>query len=207
MSSFGKFDPDDAVREGWARDPEDEVSFDGYNAFLQITTADGSSGFSVTNAIGATAFKVKSDGDGYVAKNLGIGKTNPTEKLDIAGTAKIEGFQLVTDPTDGYVLTADGSGVGTWQPTDKTTVTDLEIKADTEIAANFSGNPKSVTVNFVIPYTDTDYSVNAHAVVTSNAAFQVSVQNKTVSSFEIHLGTSNISKLIQVDWSAIPYGE
>lgn len=115
MGQFGIFDPDDAVREGWARDPENEVSFDGYSAFLQITTSDGSSGFSITNSTGATTFKAKSDGDGYVAKNLGVGKFNPTETLDVAGTAKVEGFQLTTAPSSGYVLTSDGTGVGTWQ--------------------------------------------------------------------------------------------
>ena len=112
--AFGVFEPDDAVREGWARDPDDEVSFDGYNAFLQITTSDGSSGFSVTNASGAISFRSESDGDGYIGNKLGIGKLNPTEKLDVAGTAKVIGFQLSTDPIDGYFLQTDASGVASW---------------------------------------------------------------------------------------------
>lgn len=111
----GKFDPDLAIREGWARDQEDEVSFDGYNAFLQITTSDGSSGFSVTNSVGATAFRAKSDGDGYVAQNLGVGTESPTEKLDVRGVTKTHGLQVTTGPVDGYVLTSDSTGVATWQ--------------------------------------------------------------------------------------------
>lgn len=115
MATFGKFEPDFAVREGWARDQEDEVSFDGYNAFLQITTNDGTSGFSVTNAAGGVAFTAKSDGDGYVARNLGIGTYNPVEKLEVIGVTKTDGFQLTEAPFDGYVLTSDGTGVGTWR--------------------------------------------------------------------------------------------
>ena len=104
MGTFGKFEPDEAVREGWARDPENEVSFDGYNAFLQITTKDGTSGFSVTNAAGATTFRAKSDGDGYVARNLGVGALNPTTKLDVAGRTKTQECQLPTGATSGYAL-------------------------------------------------------------------------------------------------------
>lgn len=115
MGDFGKFDPDESIREGWARDDEDEVSFDGYNAFIQITTSDGESGFSVTNAVGGTAFRAKSDGDGYVSKNLGVGILNPTAKLDVDGLARVQGFQLPTGAVNGYILTSDGTGVGTWQ--------------------------------------------------------------------------------------------
>lgn len=114
--AFGIFDPEDAVRDGWARDKDDEVSFDGYNAFLQITTNDGSSGFSVTNSTGGVAFQAKSDGDGYVARNLGVGLLNPTEKLDVGGVAKMQGFHLPPGGFDGYVITSDDIGVGTWQP-------------------------------------------------------------------------------------------
>lgn len=112
----GKFDPDLAIREGWARDQEDEVSFDGYNAFLQITTSDGTSGFSVTNAVGGAAFSAKSDGDGYVARNLGVGTYNPTTKLEVIGVTKTEGLQVTTGASNGYVLTSDNDGVATWQP-------------------------------------------------------------------------------------------
>ncbi len=47
--------------------------------------------------------------------NVGIGTTNPGQKLTVAGTIEVTGFKLTTTPTSGYVLTSDASGVGTWQ--------------------------------------------------------------------------------------------
>lgn len=47
--------------------------------------------------------------------NVGIGTASPAAKLDVAGTTKMTGFQLGTSATAGQVLTANASGVGTWQ--------------------------------------------------------------------------------------------
>ena len=49
------------------------------------------------------------------SNEVGIGTTTPSEKLDVAGTVEMTGFKLTTSPTSGYVLTANASGVGTWQ--------------------------------------------------------------------------------------------
>ena len=53
--------------------------------------------------------------DLYASGNVGIGTTSPTEKLDVAGTAQMTWFKMPTGASDGYVLTSDGSGMGTWQ--------------------------------------------------------------------------------------------
>lgn len=47
--------------------------------------------------------------------NVGIGTTNPASKLHVEGTAQVTGFKMSTSVTAGHVLTADATGVGTWQ--------------------------------------------------------------------------------------------
>jgi len=112
---IGRIDPEYAIREGWARDSDDEIYMDGYNAFIQVTTRDGTSGFSVKNDIGAVAFSSKSDGDGYIAKRLGIGTYNPITELEVIGKIKTDQFQMIAGAHDGYVLTCDSEGNATWE--------------------------------------------------------------------------------------------
>lgn len=47
--------------------------------------------------------------------NVGIGLTDPEEKLHVAGTSQMTGFKMPTSASSGYVLTSDADGVGTWQ--------------------------------------------------------------------------------------------
>ncbi len=47
--------------------------------------------------------------------NVGIGTTNPAEKLEVSGTIKMTGFNMPTGAGNGYVLTSDGTGRGSWQ--------------------------------------------------------------------------------------------
>jgi len=68
--------------------------------------------------------------------NVGIGTTTPGTRLDIAGTARMTGLQLGTTATAGHVLTANASGVGTWQaPAGGAT-----INAGNVSAGNFGAN-------------------------------------------------------------------
>jgi hypothetical protein len=54
-------------------------------------------------------FRVQENG------NVGIGVNDPQHKLDVAGTVQMTGFKMPTGAVEGYVLTSDASGVGTWQ--------------------------------------------------------------------------------------------
>lgn len=47
---------------------------------------------------------------------IGIGTTEPSEKLDVAGTVKLTGFKMPTGAVNGYVMTSDVNGAGNWQP-------------------------------------------------------------------------------------------
>lgn len=67
--------------------------------------------------------------------NVGIGVPGPSEKLDVGGKTKTINFQMTSGVSDGYVLTSDSLGNGTWQlpapftgNTSATSVTNLYIK-------------------------------------------------------------------------------
>ena len=47
--------------------------------------------------------------------NVGINSLTPGQALDVTGTVRMTGLQLGTSATNGYVLTTNASGVGTWQ--------------------------------------------------------------------------------------------
>ena len=47
--------------------------------------------------------------------NVGIGTITPQEKLDVFGIVNMSGFKMSAGASNGYVLTSNASGVGTWQ--------------------------------------------------------------------------------------------
>lgn len=48
--------------------------------------------------------------------NIGLGSATPGQILDVTGTVRMTGFNLLTNPSSGYVLTSNSVGVGTWMP-------------------------------------------------------------------------------------------
>jgi hypothetical protein len=47
--------------------------------------------------------------------HVGIGMAPGSFRLDVDGTARMGGFKMPTGASDGYVLTSDATGTGTWQ--------------------------------------------------------------------------------------------
>jgi hypothetical protein len=63
----------------------------------------------------STAWAGYFDGKVFVQDSLGIGIIFPSEELEVIGTIKTDRLKMSTGASDGYVLTSDASGEGTWQ--------------------------------------------------------------------------------------------
>jgi hypothetical protein len=83
-------------------------------------------------------------GDVYSSGDVGIGTITPSARLDVVGTVEAQGLKLTTGATDGYVLTSDASGSGTWQPASPDS--DWVISGD-EIYSGVTGNVGIGTTN------------------------------------------------------------
>jgi hypothetical protein len=66
---------------------------------------------------------------------VGIGTTTPGQALDVVGTAEVDGFKMPTGASNGYVLTSDASGVGTWQATSAVSDGDWTLSGTNQYSA------------------------------------------------------------------------
>lgn len=87
------------------------------------------------------------------AGNIGIGTTLPIQLLDVKGTARMTGFILSTSPSNGYVLTSDATGIGTWKAATggSGTVTTVSVAS----ANGFAGIVATATTTPAITLTTT----------------------------------------------------
>ena len=113
-----------------------------------------------------------------VTGNVGIGTITASEKLDVDGTVLMTGFKMPTDAIEGYVLTCDGSGVGTWQPGDS--VGGIDGSGTTGFLPKFVG---SITIGDSAIYESGDNI----GIGTTNpqTKLDVEVTNDGAASFEI----------------------
>jgi hypothetical protein len=70
---------------------------------------------------------------------VGIGTIVPSAALDVNGTAQMAGFRMPTSANNGYILTSDAVGAGTWQPVPGSLGWSLKGNAGTNPATNYLG--------------------------------------------------------------------
>lgn len=104
------------------------------NNYLGTTSADTTLYYSGLNRVGVKVsetvinedggnydFRVEGDSDTNLlfidasTDRVGVGTNLPSEKLDVSGKTKTINFQMTSGATNGYVLTSDAGGNGTWQ--------------------------------------------------------------------------------------------
>ncbi len=91
--------------EVWIGSYDDSHNFDG-----ALVIANGRMGGHIRFICELERMRLDNNG------NLGIGTMTPSSKLDVNGVAKMTGFKLPTGAANGYVLTSDGDGDGSWVP-------------------------------------------------------------------------------------------
>ena len=79
--------------------------------------------------------------------NVGIGTTTPAEKLDVNGKTKTTTLQVTSGSANGYVLTSDASGNGTWQAAASGGGGGLHIPTKPEVGRIYSLRMNGVTFN------------------------------------------------------------
>jgi hypothetical protein len=148
LSTVGGGDSNEAIGQG-ATVPGGRLNVAGGNFSLAagqnakatnsstFVWADGSAG-----NFGSTAnnqFLIRAAG------GVGIGLNNPAAALDVNGRIKAAEFQLGTSATAGSILTANGSGVGTWQAASFVSKSGDILNGDLTIANPFDLNFGSTT--------------------------------------------------------------
>lgn len=99
--------------------PSAKLDVVGAGQFSQGVNLTGSGALTATTANGFTLdpnhasfttglFNVNTSG------NVGVGTVTTPNVLTVAGTVQSTGFKMTTSPTNGYVLTSDASGNGSW---------------------------------------------------------------------------------------------
>lgn len=103
----------------------------GYGVAGHVNSPDGYSGYFT-------------GGRFHVAGNAGIGTTNPSAKLEVAGQVKITGGS----PAAGKVLTSDAGGLATWEPVPVPAVNQIYFEVKRDASYNWPVDGEEQKINF-----------------------------------------------------------
>jgi len=85
-----------------------------YGGYFNTAATYGTGVYARANGTYGTGIHAEGGSSGYAAELEG--DVNITGDASIDGDVLMHGFQLTDSPVDGWVLTSDASGVGSWQP-------------------------------------------------------------------------------------------
>ncbi len=140
----------------------------GYDIDAPVAT--NSSQLSIGNLIFATGGF--GTGTAIGSGNVGIKKNNPVYDLDVNGTVQMTGFRMPTGASNGYVLTSNASGVGTWQAVGAGA--DGDWSEETSPAAYLEAKAGGIATNGAILYgtgANTHINLGFNGSVTGRSGF------------------------------------
>lgn len=169
-----------------------------YRIILQTGTSFG----------GTRKVKVQDVTDYRSVTSLATGNFVPIDHSSLGGlaTSGHPASVIAADTTnfDGVLSTADTTAQQALETLDDHR---HGLKNNAVASASFAGSPRTAAVTFTTAYPDTNYSIALTPVTTNNTSFSPTVESKATTGFTINMHTNNITNLVEVMWTALPYGE
>lgn len=126
------------------------------------------------------------------------------EVIEVETTPTV--IEVSTSTTDVVeVLEARGAPGPAGVPGEQGPAGGLQGKSGTVLPIEFDASGVA-SVSFDTPFANADYAVSPMAV-SLLSEFAPTARQKTASGFELYLGSSQLSGLVEVTWIAIPHGE
>ena len=144
-------------------------------------------------------------GAGFMPQFNRSALTDPTTSDDNTAGYVVGSMWLNTSSGVTWIATGVATGAAVW----KSTISgNLPTKAGSVLAASFAGTPRKATVTFTTPFVDASYAVTlAPRITASGNTYAPSVESQLAGSFVINMGTSTITSLVAVAWTATKDGE